>query len=398
MLFITVPRTWYILAGLLIIILNICFGSSMVCLNAFLPVLVRNYAYDSAGLFNSKIFGLSSVQSESPELDAENMESATLMKPIHSNLPDSYAAQLNLSSHISSQGIAIGLVSGIILQLICIPLTISTGSGTSSLQYAVFVSGLWWFIFTIPSMRWLKSRPGPPLPTFYKDKLLLLQYIQYGWQSLFDTIKETARLKDVIIFLVSWALLSDAHITISSSAILFAKTDLHIKPAGLIVIGMLSTLSGIVGAFTWSRYISPKFHLSPDSAIRLIVALSCLIPAYGLLGFIPLCRQIGFGGLINPIEIYFLALVYGFLNGALQGYTRAMFGSLIPAGRESGFFALYAITDKGSAMFGPVMVGIIIDKTHEIRWAFLLLLVMLGLSLLVMTFVNTQRGRQAARQ
>jgi MFS transporter, UMF1 family len=44
-----------------------------------------------------------------------------------------------------------------------------------------------------------------------------------------------------------------------------------------------------------------------------------------------------------------------------------VFGELIPPGYEAAFYALYAITDKGSSIFGPAIVGAITDATGEIR-------------------------------
>jgi hypothetical protein len=39
----------------------------------------------------------------------------------------------------------------------------------------------------------------------------------------------------------------------------------------------------------------------------------------------------------------------------------------VPPGFEAAFFALYAVTDKGSSVFGPAIVGAITDATGEIR-------------------------------
>lgn len=40
---------------------------------------------------------------------------------------------------------------------------------------------------------------------------------------------------------------------------------------------------------------------------------------------------------------------------------------MIPRGYEAQFYALYAITDKGSSVFGPAIVGAITDRYGEIR-------------------------------
>jgi len=59
--------------------------------------------------------------------------------------------------------------------------------------------------------------------------------------------------------------------------------------------------------------------------------------------------------------------VYGFVMGGLSSFCRSLFGELIPPGFEAAFYALYAITDKGSSVFGPAIVGAITDAYGEIR-------------------------------
>jgi MFS-type transporter involved in bile tolerance (Atg22 family) len=64
---------------------------------------------------------------------------------------------------------------------------------------------------------------------------------------------------------------------------------------------------------------------------------------------------------------YPLGIVYGFVMGGLSSFCRSLFGELIPPGFEAAFYALYAITDKGSSIFGPAIVGAITDAYGEIR-------------------------------
>jgi MFS-type transporter involved in bile tolerance (Atg22 family) len=53
--------------------------------------------------------------------------------------------------------------------------------------------------------------------------------------------------------------------------------------------------------------------------------------------------------------------------GGLSSFCRSLYGELIPPGFEAAFYALYAITDKGSSVFGPAIVGAITDRYGEIR-------------------------------
>ncbi|KAG0367897.1 Autophagy protein 22 [Gamsiella multidivaricata] len=72
---------------------------------------------------------------------------------------------------------------------------------------------------------------------------------------------------------------------------------------------------------------------------------------------------------------------------------------LVPRGRESEFFGLYAITDKGSSWLGPLAVAAITDATHEIRYAFVFLLVLLSLPIPIIYFgVDMNQGRLDAEK
>jgi MFS transporter, UMF1 family len=388
-------------AGLLAIIGNVCpsrvvltkvaFGASFVCLNAFLPLLVRNHP---------SITHAEDTSTQENEYTAVSQEEPPSTEEIDISPPATQQSLL-LSTRISTQGIAIGYTSGMLLQLATIPLVILTGSTTKSLQLAVLVSGLWWALFSLPAALWMRPRPGPPLPAAKSTGAVrrTLEYILYGWKVIFATVLKASKLKDVMFFLGAWFLLSDGYTTITSTAILFAKTTLGIGPAGLALIGILATAGGICGSILWPRVITPRVKFlrkSPHRTILFILTLSLAIPLYGLMGFIPLFKRIGFGGLVNKNEIFVVGFLFGFLYGGMQGYCRSFFAELIPRGLEANMFALYAVTDKGSSAVGPAVVGLITDVTHEIRWAFAFLGIMIALSLPLMAKIDVVRGKRDA--
>ena len=92
--------------------------------------------------------------------------------------------------------------------------------------------------------------------------------------------------------------------------------------------------------------------------------------------------------------MYPLGAVYGFVLGGLSSYCRGLFGELIPEGSEAAFYALYAVTDKGSSVFGPAVVGAITDATGEIRPAFWFLAALIALPLIPMMLVDVERGKR----
>lgn len=278
------------------------------------------------------------------------------------------------------------------VQALSIFIVVSTGSTDFSLRLVLFVVGLWWFVFTLPAAYCLRPRPGPPLSTD-GEKRSWVGYVTFSWRNLVRTVARARRLKDVMLFLAAWFMISDAIATVSGTAVLFAKTTLSMRPAALALINVVATISGVIGAFTWSR-LSRMMGLSPSQTILACICLFEIIPIYGLLGYIPAVKRAGVFGLQQPWEMYPLGAVYGFVLGGLSSYCRSLFGELIPEGSEAAFYALYAVTDKGSSVFGPAVVGAITDATGEIRPAFWFLAVLIGLPIPLMFLVNVERGKR----
>ncbi|KUJ24035.1 MFS general substrate transporter [Mollisia scopiformis] len=407
MLFLPVVPKVYLLASLFAVISNTCFGASFVLLNSFLPLLVRHHPKTQ---YQTPILTPELQPSEFEEQEHPNAEEGNPpddTTPLLSSAPDTTvplppaenvtSVELQLSTQISSTGIGIGYSAGLFLQCISIITVWLMGSTTFSLRFVIFLIGLWWFVFTIPAAMWLRPRPGPPLPSDDPDNAEAqrswFSYIVYAWMSLYRTVKLARRLKDICLFLAAWFLLSDAIATVSGVAVLYAKTTLHMKPAALGLINVIATTAGVLGAFSWS-FISRYFGLKPHQTILACICLFEIIPIYGLLGFLPFVKQWGFIGLQQPWEMYPLGFVYGFVLGGLSSYCRSLFGELIPPGSEAAFYALYAITDKGSSIFGPAIVGVIVDRYNDIRPAFWFLACLVGIPAPLIYFVNVDRGRK----
>ncbi|KAE8156446.1 autophagy-related protein 22-1 [Aspergillus tamarii] len=401
MSFLLVVPKLYLLGALFAIIANTCFGASFVLLNSFLPLLVR---YHPSLIRRSDGISRQGAMGDDAWGTSDNMNDATTPLLNNGTTTENVARaslagtsrELELSTRISSYGIGIGYIGAVLLQILCILLVISTHQTTFSLRLVLFVIGLWWIIFTIPAALWLRPRPGPPLSCSQDGKQNSWPgYIIHAWKSLGRTVVRTRRLKDILLFLASWFLLSDGIATVSGTAVLFAKTQLDMQPAALGMINVVAMLAGVFGAFCWS-YISRLLNLRASQTIIACIILFELVPLYGLLGFIPAIRDLGYLGLQQPWEMFPLSIVYGLVMGGLSSYCRSFFGELIPPGYEAAFYALYAITDKGSSIFGPAVVGIVTDRYGEIRPAFVFLAILILLPLPLMLLVDVDRGKQDA--
>ncbi|KAI1916219.1 Autophagy protein 22 [Ophidiomyces ophidiicola] len=385
------PRL-YLLAAVLAIVANTGFGASFVLLNSFLPVLVRNDPSIQAAR-------ITAAEEERAHRSARIEDGNAILEevePVNSAL---VSAELQLSTKISSNGIGIGYIASVLVQVTCILLVVATNSTTFSLRLVLFVIGVWWLVFSLPAALWLRPRPGPPLPesAYGKGRWAWVSYIAFAWLSLGRTMLHARQLKDVLLFLAAWFLLSDGIATVSGTAVLFAKTQLGMEIAALGLINVTAMASGVIGAFSWS-YVSHHFKLRPSRTIVACICLFEIIPLYGLLGFLPAIQRLGVFGLQQPWEMYVLGAVYGIVIGGLSSYCRSFFGELIPPGFEASFYALYAITDKGSSMFGPAIVGAITDRYGEIRPAFGFLAILILLPLPLMLLVDVDRGKRDAKE
>lgn len=429
MAYVFVTKHVYLLGAALAIISNTSFGASFVLLNSFLPLLVRHhprreFAKATAALApdldpSPGSRPLSATAAAAPGGDGDgDHESEGLLDSTATLLRENgltrvrtreelTSIELQLSTEISGKGIGIGYCAGLFVQCVAILIVFRLKNSTWSQRLVLLFVGAWWAVFTIPAAMWLRPRPGPPLPAaaaISSNKhgpagggirgglRAWLAYTAYAWRALFRTASLARRLVDIVLFLAAWFLLSDAIATTSSTAILFAKTQLRMEPWALAMINVISTMAGIAGALSWPP-LSRRFGLRPHQTILACIALFELIPLYGLAGYLPFVRRWGVMGLQQPWEMFPLAAVYGFVLGGLSGYCRSLYGELIPPGSEAAFYALYAITDKGSSVFGPAIVGAIIDATEEIRPAFWFLAAMVGLPAPLIWFIDVDRGK-----
>ncbi|KAI1793765.1 MFS general substrate transporter [Ganoderma leucocontextum] len=322
-LFLLLPSSsaiWPVVA-LLAIVANVGFGASIVALNAYIPTLAQ---------------GAQEVRRTTPIGDAHDplLGSGGGVDALVSEAKARHDKLLSATtSRISSQGIALGYAAGI--------------GSTDSLRLAVGLSGLWWALFSLPAAGLASWRGAIVLEESEPDVIAtrlreeedwsISREIVRAWKRLGQMLKwrEIKSLRNTFVYLAAWFLLSDGFTTITSTALLFAKTTLHMPASSLILIGALTP--------------SAVFQKS----------------------------NVKFGGLTTPGEMYVLAVYFGSVYGAFQGYARAFYAEFIPPGEEARWYGLFSITDKSSSFVGPLVVGLIADATGNIRYAFFFLVFMI---------------------
>ncbi|KAG5643458.1 hypothetical protein DXG03_000890 [Asterophora parasitica] len=339
--FLVLPSTspvWF-LAAPLAVCANVGFGASAVAMNAYLPSLAKESPEVHrihTEIENSN--GLSTTQRDSdedpsrPSIDQPLIPRALPTGELR-GLKAKHDAELSrVMSRISSLGIALGYGAGIFLLIVAlVPVTLLHGS-TFALRLAIGLSGIWWAVFSIPAALWLPGSNSsrtegadewadePILDTKWNAR----REIVASWKRLGTMLrwKEIKNLRNTFKYLAAWFLLSDGFTTVTSTAILFGKTTLHMEPSALILVGVLTPTSGILGSLAWP-VLQRRFGWTNLQVIVILVVMASAIPAYGCLGFLGVFKgdATRFGGLTTQSEMFALAIYFG----ETPATTHAMF-------------------------------------------------------------------------
>ncbi|KZV98880.1 MFS general substrate transporter [Exidia glandulosa HHB12029] len=414
----------WIACALFAILGNVSFGTSIVAMNAYLPDLAKGSpevrkAWDEVEVANETYLESQPLPPAASDSEVDLPSAPLIVPPPFNSVVDidrvpahkAAVAHYNrllsrTTSRLSSQGIALGYGAGIVL-LLCtlVPVTMMKGS-TFSLRLAIGLSGIWWAVFSIPAAFWLPTGRGGPVDVAKEgEHVSLWVEIKRSWSRIIQMFRPTEirKLRNTFWYLAAWFLLSDGFTTITSTAVLFAKTTLHLPATALVIVGVLTPMAGIVGSLIWPR-IQRYAGWTNIRVVYTLVVLASLIPLYGCLGFLSVFQGDGttpgkfrFGGLTTKGEMFALAIYFGSIFGAFQAYARAVYSEIIPRGEEARWFSLYSITDKSSSFVGPLGVGLIADLTGNIRYGFFFIVVMMWISLPVLFTVDVDRGREDAK-
>ncbi|GAA5833672.1 hypothetical protein JCM9279_001593 [Rhodotorula babjevae] len=423
-LFLAVPSdsSLWPLSALLALVANVSFGASIVALNSYLPdlgrldpaVLLARGALDAAQ--HSFLSHHPDPTFTSTHHDDDDDDDALLgASESLARATDAYtAARGRATAALSARAIAAGYAAGIAVLLALLPVVNALsasasasdgtqaaegGGGTWPLRVAVAVSGAWWLVGSVPAAAWLRPLEGDGEREGGGSAAAARRAgggrgvkahswdaaIRSGWSGLAGMLREWRRLPQAFKFLAAWFLLSDAFATITSTAVLFAKTSLGLPTSSLIYVAILTPLSGLVGALA-CPLLQSHLHLSTHRLLIVIVILSLAVPIWGVVA------------LHSARQMYLLAVVFGLLFGAFQAFARALYAQLIPPARASAFYALYSITDKSSSFLGPMLVAVVTTATGEIRHGFVLIAALMAAAVPILISVDVGEGAQDAER
>jgi len=367
----------YANAGAISIVSNIFYGASQVMYSAFLPYIARCHKrfldakFDYKNVRNAQASGVGAA-------------SKKLL-----------LTYLDVQDEISSNGYFWGYVSGSGVCFVSI-FVIMTDASFTGLTFIVSMCGCFWFCFAIPSFLFLGIRPGPPFPdelnTDNPAKNILLA-MSFSWRRIFAGMAALTHIPHTLRFLASFFFYSDGYNTCANVAILFGLDELGMNTTDLIILAAESPLFGAVG-MKFFRWHQVRYGTATKRMLLVSLFGMMFVPYWGFIGLIPNAPF----GLIQKNELYLVCIIYGMCLGPVQSYSRTMFTDLIPPGRESEYFGVFEISDRGSSWMGPFITGTLYELTGSMRKAMIYIAIVLAIGFFLLYRTDPKTGADDCRR
>ncbi len=243
---------------------------------------------------------------------------------------------------VSSHGYAWGYIGScipFIISLVFVLLYESIGiTMNTAMMLAFLINAAWWALMTVPLLKNYRQKNYAAAPEHpLRDSFLRLGH------TLHDIKKE----KKIFLYLLSFFFFIDGVYTIIEMATAYGSA-LGLDTTGLLLALLVTQIVAFPCALIFSRF-SKKYETTKLIKIC-ILAYTCIA-----LFAVQLDKQ---------WEFWFLAVMVGMFQGAIQALARSYFAKIIPAEKSGEYFGIYDICGKGASFMGTTLVGAVAQITN----------------------------------
>jgi len=274
---------------------------------------------------------------------------------------------------ISSKGFAYGYFGGGLLLGLNLILVSMMEDKALAARISLGSAGVWWLAFTfLFPQRHLRQRP--PATTMPAGE----NYLAYGLKEFWASLKEMyQKYPKTLQYLIAYLVFNDGIQTINTVAATFATEEMGL---GLDVLLQILLMIQFVAAF-WAivfnkiaSYIGTKYTIIGNLFIW------CWVVIYA------------YAWLDEPSEFWILGFMIGMVLGSSQALSRSLFAQMIPHNRESAYFGLYEISERGTSWIGPIVFGLGVQHTGSSRIAMLLIIGFFLFGIVMLFFTNVRQA------
>jgi MFS transporter, UMF1 family len=397
-LFFVTADTWQ-LGPLLYIVANLAFGSAMVFYNAYLPDIASEEERDRVSSFGWAMGYLGGFVLLALNLAlfllGENFGISTGLA-VRINLASAGLWWLGFSfftwSRLKSRHAARALPEGENLFSIAFKQLSETMETPPRLIATLLLSPLLIFIWApivAPIVLRLLTEQSLSedlailpvlLPPMIGPVIMLVIFLTKKARTLPETSK----------YLTSYLIYNDGIQTVIAVAATFAAAPilqggLELDQSTLTSVILMIQFVAFFGALIWGR-LAKWIGAKNSIIVSLVIWSGVVIYAYS-----------GMKGDTRVAEFWVLGFFIAMVMGGSQAISRSLFAQLIPKNNEAEFFSIYEISERGTSWLGPMVFGIANQVFGDLRIAILALIFFFVIGLVLLPFVNVQKGIDATK-
>lgn len=245
------------------------------------------------------------------------------------------------------------------------------------LRLGILVMGIWWALFSLPSILILKDR-GVKQPStqsmFVQSATAVRQVIK--------TLRRVGRYGPLALFLLGFLFYNDGMQTVITQASVFAERELKMEAgelAMMILMVQFISLPGALAVGKLSDWIGAKTTLH----LNLLVWVGLLIAAFFV---------------TTKTQFWIMAAILALVMGGAQSVSRAIMGFMTPASRSAEFMGFFNLSGRAVSMLGPMLFATILHLTDSAHNAIISLLIFFIVGWSIIAFVDVEKGRRQAEQ
>ncbi len=274
---------------------------------------------------------------------------------------------------VSSQGYAWGYIGSCIPFIVSLGIVLGAGSLGLTMQAAMGVSfllvALWWLLASTPLLRryrqihYVEKEPGMAAESFVR---------------LWRTLKELARDRKVLLFLLAYFFYIDGVYTIIDMATAYG-TALGLDTTGLLLALLVTQVVAFPSAIAFGKLTKKN---RSENLITVCILAYTAIAVYAMF-------------LATQAQFWVLAVCVGLFQGGIQALSRSHFAKLIPPEKSGEYFGILDICGKGASFIGTTLVGVVSQITGSTNMGVSVLAVVFAVGF-VLFRVSVSRNRKAA--
>jgi len=254
---------------------------------------------------------------------------------------------------VSARGYALGYLGGVFMLLINLSLILNYeklgfSSSGQAVRFNFLLVAVWWLGFAqitfakFPKYTFSQRKLNKPLLDGYRE-------LKSVWIE-FKTIPQLKR------FLFSFFFIIMGVLTVMYMAANYGKKELNLDDNVLIPTILIIQIVGILGSFAFAR-LSTRWGN---------------VPTLILITFIWIFICIGAWFVADAKGFMILAFFVGLVMGGVQSLCRSTFSKMLPPTKDhTSYFSFYDVVEKGAAVSGTFIFGLIEAITHNMRNAIL---------------------------